>query len=102
MSDAKVVINTRHLVMDDGTLTDDAVAKGTENTCYERVAWEGRGLARRGHGHGYEPVAVVFVVELEGPTWPEKDARVSLVRVGFKFRVTRPAAPTAMDHSHDR
>ncbi len=70
VSDAQVVILTHHLEMDHGTSTNEAVAQGSGEYVATKVAlgmggsWLAEVVVTRS---GSEPVAVPFVVELEGP-----------------------------------
>jgi hypothetical protein len=70
VSDAGVVILTRHLEMNHGTSTNEAVATGPGVYVAKRVAmgmggtWQAEVVITR---PGYEPVVAVFVIRLEGP-----------------------------------
>ena len=70
VTDAGVVILTRHLEMNHGTSTNEAVATGPGVYVAKRVAmgmggtWQAEVVITR---PGYEPVVAVFVVRLEGP-----------------------------------
>jgi hypothetical protein len=70
VEDADVVILTRHIEMDHGISTTDAVASGPGTWVAERVplgmggSWEAQVVITQ---PGAEPVAVTFAIELEGP-----------------------------------
>lgn len=69
VTDADVIIRTRHLEMDHGTSTTQAVATGPGLYVAERVAmgmggtWQAEIVITR---PGYEPVVVTYVIALEG------------------------------------
>jgi len=70
VSDADVVINTRHIGMDHGTSISETVASGPGTYVAERVslgmggAWEVQIVIARS---GFEDVVVIFVIDLMGP-----------------------------------
>jgi len=70
VSDADVVINTRHIGMDHGTSISETVASGPGTYVAERVslgmggAWEVQIVIAR---PGSEDVVVIFVIDLVGP-----------------------------------
>jgi len=70
VSDADVVINTRHIGMDHGTSISETVASGPGTYVAERVslgmggAWEVQIVIARS---GFEDVVVIFVIDLVGP-----------------------------------
>lgn len=70
VEEADVVIYTRHIGMDHGTSTSDAVASGPGTWVAENVSlgmggeWEAQVVITR---PGFEDVAVIFVIDLVGP-----------------------------------
>lgn len=70
VTDAVVVIRTRHLEMDHGTSTNEAAATGPGIYIAERVSmgmggtWQAEVEITR---PGYEPVVATFILRLEGP-----------------------------------
>ena len=71
VADATVTIKTRHLEMDHGTSTDEAIATAPGRYVAEGVSmgmggtWQTEVAVLR---PGAEPAAFVFSVALEGPT----------------------------------